>query len=46
MDSEILSILRQRYEDCMIFERPDHEAACVPLYKKYKDAEEAWFIKC
>ncbi|XP_053608040.1 NADH dehydrogenase [ubiquinone] 1 beta subcomplex subunit 10 [Plodia interpunctella] len=45
VDSEILSILRQRYEDCMLYESPDHLTMCKPLLDKYKDAEEAWFIK-
>ncbi|XP_072932053.1 NADH dehydrogenase [ubiquinone] 1 beta subcomplex subunit 10 [Epargyreus clarus] len=44
VDSEILSILRMRYEDCMMYERPD-VITCKPLYEKYKQAEEAWFIK-
>ncbi|CAD0199187.1 unnamed protein product [Chrysodeixis includens] len=45
VDSEILGILRQRYEDCMIYENPDHATACKPLWEIYKDSEEAWFIK-
>ncbi|XP_063618984.1 NADH dehydrogenase [ubiquinone] 1 beta subcomplex subunit 10 [Cydia splendana] len=45
VDSEILSILRQRYEDCMLYEAPDHLTVCKSLWDKYKDAEEAWFIK-
>lgn len=44
VDSEILSILRQRFEDCMLFESPDINV-CKPIYEKYKDGEEAWFIK-
>lgn len=46
VDSEILSIVRQRFEDCMLYEAPDHLTVCKPLWEKYKDAEEAWFIKC
>ncbi|XP_022831323.1 NADH dehydrogenase [ubiquinone] 1 beta subcomplex subunit 10 [Spodoptera litura] len=45
VDSEILGILRQRYEDCMVYERPDHAKQCKPLWDKYKESEEAWFIK-
>ena len=46
MDSEILGILRNRYEDCMLYENPDHATKCKPLWAAYKEAEEAWFIKC
>lgn len=46
VDSDILNILRMRFEDCMIYEAPDHLTMCKPLWDKYKDAEEAWFIKC
>lgn len=46
VDSEILNILRMRYEDCMLYENPDHLTVCKPFWEKYKAAEEAWFIKC
>lgn len=46
VDTEILTILRQRFEDCMLHEMPDHLTTCKPLLDKYKEAEEAWFIKC
>lgn len=46
VDSEILNILRQRFEDCMMYEQPDHLTACKDILNKYKEAEEAWFIKC
>lgn len=46
VESEILTILRQRFEDCMLYERPDHLTVCKPILDQYKDAEEAWFIKC
>ncbi|GBP33628.1 NADH dehydrogenase 1 beta subcomplex subunit 10 [Eumeta japonica] len=45
VDCEILSILRQRFEDCMMYEQPDSATVCKPLLDKYRDAEEAWFIK-
>ncbi|XP_013169085.1 PREDICTED: NADH dehydrogenase [ubiquinone] 1 beta subcomplex subunit 10 [Papilio xuthus] len=45
VDSEILSILRMRYEDCMMYEQPDHLTVCKPFWERYKNAEEAWFIK-
>lgn len=46
VDNEILNILRQRYEDCVMYERPDNVEKCTPLWKYYKQAEENWFIKC
>lgn len=46
VDNEILSILRQRFEDCVLYETPDDEVKCKPLYDYYKKAEENWFIKC
>ncbi|XP_050346401.1 NADH dehydrogenase [ubiquinone] 1 beta subcomplex subunit 10 [Nymphalis io] len=45
VDSEILNILRMRYEDCMMYETPEHLTVCKPLWERYKAAEEAWFIK-
>lgn len=45
VDTEILSILRERFEDCMIYESPDTEK-CKPLYKQYEDATTNWFMKC
>lgn len=46
VDNEILSILRQRFEDCVQYESPDHVAKCTPLYDYYHKAEENWFSKC
>lgn len=46
MDSEILNILRKRFEDCSIYEAPDQEEKCRKLLDDYKDAETNWFIKC
>ncbi|KAL5280630.1 NDUFB10 family protein [Megaselia abdita] len=45
VDNEILSILRLRFEDCMMYEAPDHMKKCTPLMDVYKKAEENWFIK-
>lgn len=45
VDSEILTILRQRFEDCMMYEAPDHLTVCKPILDYYRGAEEAWFIK-
>uniref|UniRef100_T1GPH9 NADH dehydrogenase [ubiquinone] 1 beta subcomplex subunit 10 n=1 Tax=Megaselia scalaris TaxID=36166 RepID=T1GPH9_MEGSC len=45
VDNEILSILRLRFEDCMMYEAPDHMKKCKPFMDTYKEAEENWFIK-
>lgn len=46
VDSEILNILRQRFEDCILYEAPDHVAKCTPLKEIYEKAATNWFIKC
>lgn len=46
VDSNILSIIRNRFEDCMLYENPDHLTKCLPLKEAYESAAEAWFIKC
>lgn len=46
VDNEILSILRRRFEDCVVYETPDHVAKCTPFWDYYKKAEENWFSKC
>lgn len=46
VDSSILSILRMRFEDCMLYEAPDHMQKCQPLMDTYNQASENWFIKC
>ncbi|XP_022183541.1 NADH dehydrogenase [ubiquinone] 1 beta subcomplex subunit 10 [Myzus persicae] len=45
VDSNILSILRQRYEDCRIYEAPDGMRKCKPLSDIYQEAEENYSIK-
>uniref|UniRef100_A0A481SWN5 NADH dehydrogenase [ubiquinone] 1 beta subcomplex subunit 10 n=1 Tax=Eurycantha calcarata TaxID=93610 RepID=A0A481SWN5_9NEOP len=45
VDSAILNILRQRFEDCVMYETPDHKRKCQPLYEQYNAATEDWFIK-
>ncbi|XP_046991510.1 NADH dehydrogenase [ubiquinone] 1 beta subcomplex subunit 10 [Schistocerca americana] len=45
VESEILSILRQRYEDCVHYETPDHVPKCKLLLDQYNKAAENWFIK-
>lgn len=46
VDSEILTILRQRKEDCIMYEREDHRTKCAPILEEYEKAAENWFIKC
>lgn len=46
VDNEVLSILRQRFEDCTLYEAPDHMVKCKPIFEQYEKAAENWFIKC
>uniref|UniRef100_A0A6M2DU84 NADH dehydrogenase [ubiquinone] 1 beta subcomplex subunit 10 n=1 Tax=Xenopsylla cheopis TaxID=163159 RepID=A0A6M2DU84_XENCH len=46
VDSEILNILRQRFEDCSLYEEPDDKEKCKVVLQQYKDASTDWFIKC
>lgn len=46
VDNEIVNIMRQRFEDCMLYEAPDHAKKCRPLLDAYNSAAENWFIKC
>lgn len=46
VDNEILAILRQRQEDCMLYERPDAATKCKDIMEQYQRAAENWFIKC
>uniref|UniRef100_A0A1L8E0K2 NADH dehydrogenase [ubiquinone] 1 beta subcomplex subunit 10 n=2 Tax=Nyssomyia neivai TaxID=330878 RepID=A0A1L8E0K2_9DIPT len=45
VDSEILNILRQRFEDCVQYETPDHLTKCSSILETYNKAAEYWFIK-
>ncbi|XP_044733884.1 NADH dehydrogenase [ubiquinone] 1 beta subcomplex subunit 10 [Chrysoperla carnea] len=45
VDNEIVSILRQRYEDCTLYENPDHSEKCKNILDDYNRAAENWFIK-
>ncbi|XP_044272585.1 NADH dehydrogenase [ubiquinone] 1 beta subcomplex subunit 10 [Tribolium madens] len=45
VDSNILSILRARFEDCTLYEAPDHLEKCKPIWKQYEEAQTNWFIK-
>lgn len=46
VDSEILVILRSRFDDCVAYENPDQLKKCTPLWEYYKRAEENWFSRC
>lgn len=46
VDNEVLSILRQRFEDCMLYEGPDGNRKCRPIYEIYQKGAENWFTKC
>lgn len=46
VENEIVSILRQRFEDCTLYEAPDHIKKCKPILEQYEKAAENWFIKC
>ncbi|XP_028140767.2 NADH dehydrogenase [ubiquinone] 1 beta subcomplex subunit 10 [Diabrotica virgifera virgifera] len=45
VDSEILSIMRERFEECTLYEAPDHIERCKPLLEQYQEASTNWFIK-
>lgn len=46
VENEILSILRQRFEDCVLYESPDHKEKCSGILQTYERAAENWFTKC
>lgn len=46
VDSKILTILRQRRQQCEAYEGPDAPKKCQKFVKDLADAEENWFIKC
>ncbi|KAF6199686.1 hypothetical protein GE061_005984 [Apolygus lucorum] len=45
VDNEVLNILRQRFEDCVSWEAPDHVAKCKGLKDILDEATTNWFIK-
>lgn len=45
VDNEVVTILRQRFEDCVMYETPDHMEKCKPVLEQYEKAAENWFIK-
>lgn len=46
VDTNILSILRERFEYCMMYEGPDNGEKCTPLWREYEEATANWFTKC
>lgn len=46
VDDNILSILRNRFEDCVLYEMPDEAERCKAIWEEYKVAEANWFSKC
>lgn len=46
VENEVLNILRQRFEDCVMYEAPDHLTKCKGLMDTYEKAAENWFTKC
>jgi NADH dehydrogenase (ubiquinone) 1 beta subcomplex subunit 10 len=46
VDSEIVNILRKRFEDCVLYEAPDHLVRCQGVLDTYNKASEHWFTKC
>ncbi|XP_055917986.1 NADH dehydrogenase [ubiquinone] 1 beta subcomplex subunit 10 [Eupeodes corollae] len=45
VDNEVLNVLRQRFEDCVLYESPDHMVKCRPVLDDLEKAQENWFIK-
>ncbi|XP_037959627.1 NADH dehydrogenase [ubiquinone] 1 beta subcomplex subunit 10 [Teleopsis dalmanni] len=45
VENEIVSILRQRFEDCVFYEAPDELERCKSIKEQYDKAAENWFIK-
>ena len=46
VDGEIVSLLRQRLKECIIYEQPDHKLKCKKLQEDFEQASENYFIKC
>ncbi|CAK9801248.1 NADH dehydrogenase [ubiquinone] 1 beta subcomplex subunit 10 [Anthophora plagiata] len=45
VDEEIVTILRQRYEDCAWYYGEDKDDYCLDLLKVVEDASAAWFSR-
>lgn len=46
VDSEILLIVRKRFEDCALYEAPDSVTKCQHVLQALKLAEENLFSRC
>ncbi|ENN77916.1 NADH dehydrogenase [ubiquinone] 1 beta subcomplex subunit 10 [Dendroctonus ponderosae] len=45
VDTEILTILRSRFEDCVMYESPDHVTKCADINRVYQESITNWFTK-
>ncbi|KAI4457154.1 nadh-ubiquinone oxidoreductase pdsw subunit [Holotrichia oblita] len=45
VDTEILTILRTRFEECHMYEAPDHFERCKEIKRQYDEATANWFTK-
>ncbi|XP_050298783.1 NADH dehydrogenase [ubiquinone] 1 beta subcomplex subunit 10 [Anthonomus grandis grandis] len=45
VDTEIVAILRDRLEACVMYERPDHKLKCQEVSRQYEEAAANWFCK-
>nr|CAG4646744.1 EOG090X0LTN [Macrothrix elegans] len=45
VDSEIVSIVRQRLKECLLYEQPDQERKCRKLKEDFDKVSENFFIK-
>ncbi|KAK2576439.1 hypothetical protein KPH14_005772 [Odynerus spinipes] len=45
VDDAIISILRARYEECMLYHGQDDKESCASIWKTFEDANTAWFTK-
>lgn len=46
VDTQILQILRERFEECVMYEKPDHKEKCSDIWNIYEDNSGHWFTKC
>jgi len=45
VDTEIMGILRSRFEDCVVYEKPDHMTKCLKVFNDMEEATANWFAK-
>lgn len=46
VDEGIMEILRNRMEECRLYEAPDEDRKCQPLVDQYEEAAANYFTKC